>query len=77
MLDHPSDAILGLNLVTRAFLLLDGILEVLFRGYLVAYGVMQAKGKVSDDPEEGWKIFRDLIGVRLTDDLRFDLKLFR
>ena len=77
VLDHPSDAILGLNLVTRTFLLLDGILEVLFRGYLVAHGVMQAKGKVSHDPKEGWEIFRDLIWVRLTNDLRFDLKLFR
>ena len=77
VLDHPSDAILGLNLVTRAFLLLDGILEVLFRGYLVAHGVMQTKRKVSDDPEEGWEILCDLIRVRLTDDLRFYLKLFR
>ena len=77
VLDHPSDAILGLNLVTRTFLLLDGVLEVLFRSNLIAHGVMQAQGKVPDDPKEGWEIFRDLVGVRLTYNLRFDLKLFR
>ena len=68
-------AVLLLHSIRVAFLTLKSSFKVLLLSQIVALVVKQAKGEVADNPEEGGKVLRDLIGLAVADHIGLDLQL--
>ncbi len=75
--NESPNPILSFDIIAAAFLLLQGVLEVLFRGYCRPIGIKQLQRKVTHHPEEGGEVLCYLIGVALTEDFCLYLELFR
>mmetsp|Transcript_29085 Transcript_29085/g.28077 ORF Transcript_29085/g.28077 Transcript_29085/m.28077 type:complete len:306 (-) Transcript_29085:567-1484(-) len=63
--DQPPDPVLLLDGVRRTPLLLQRLLQVVLRVYLVPLLVQQLQSEITHDPHEGWEVLGHLLWVRL------------
>ena len=69
LFDHSTNSVFLLDCIAVALLGLESALKVFLLTDRVAIQVNQSQTEISDDPQEGWKIFPNLIRVTLTEHL--------
>ena len=75
LFDHSPDSIFLLDSITVSLLRLECTFKILFLAYLISLIVMKPKTEISNNPEELWKVFLDVLGDALPQNFRFNLKL--
>ena len=63
LFDHSANSIFLLDCITVALLRLESALQVLPLTDRITLSINQSQTKIADDPQEGRKVFLNLIGV--------------